>query len=101
MLDYLIRFFTYNKIYLFSGIVLLVLVLFPTKEKLSANTRKTLYIAVLIWIICFAYRINTGRDIINLFKKSDSFGTKPEPARIEGSPFNKYYSNDAGRKSKK
>ena len=31
MIDYLIHFFTYNKIYLFTGAALLLVVLLPTK----------------------------------------------------------------------
>lgn len=100
MTDYLIHFFTYNKIYLFTGAALLLLVFLPTKEKISSNTRKTLFVFVIIWILCFAYRINTGNDIIYLFDKNDTFGDEREPARLESGPFNKYYSNDAGRKPK-
>jgi hypothetical protein len=99
MAYHLIHFFTYNKIYLISGAVLLFLIFLPTKEKISKNTRKALFVFLIIWIICFAYRMNTGKDIIYLFNKSDTFGNEPEPAGIKG-PFNKYYSNDAGRKTK-
>jgi len=100
MADYLIHFFTYNKMYLFSGAVLLLLVFLPTKERISSNTRKALFVFVIIWILCFAYRINTGNDIIYLFDKNDTFGNEREPAGLGGGPFNKYYSNDAGRKAK-
>ena len=97
----LIHFFTYNKVYLISGAFLLLLILLPTKEKISATTKKALYLGVIIWIICFAYRINTGQDITYLFNKSNDFGNQSQPAGIKGSPFNKYYSNDAGRVPKK
>ena len=100
MIDFLIRFFTYNKIYLFTGIALLLLVIIPTKEKVSSGTKKALYVFIVIWIVCFVYRINTGNDIIHLFKGSDDFGNQQNPTIIEASPFNKYYSNDAGRKAK-
>ena len=100
MIDYLIHFFTYNKIYLFTGILLLLLVVIPTKEKVSSNTKKALYVCVVIWIICFAYRVDTGNDITHLFKSSNNFGDESQSTEIKGSPFNKYYSNDAGRKSK-
>ena len=100
MIDFLIRFFTYNKIYLLTGLPLLLLVLIPAKEKASSVTKKAAYVLAVIWIICFAYRINTGNDIIYLFDKNDTFGNEHEPARLEGGPFNKYYSNDAGRKAK-
>ena len=99
MTDYLTHFFIYNKIYLFSGAALLFFILLPTQKKVSSNTRKTLIVFVIIWIICFAYRMNTGKDIIYLFNKSETFRNEPEPAGIKG-PFNKYYSNEAGRKSK-
>jgi hypothetical protein len=101
MIDYLIHFFTYNKIYLFTGAALLLLVVIPTKEKVSSNTKKALYVFAVIWIICFAYRINTGNDITRLFKSSDDFDNESQSKSVGGSPFNKYYSNDAGRKSKK
>ncbi len=99
MIDYLIHFFTYNKIYLISGIVLLLLVIIPTKEKVSQNTKKALYVFVVIWLICFAYRINTGDDITRLFQSSNDFDDSNQSTTIKG-PFNKYYSNDAGRKAK-
>jgi len=95
----LIHFFTYNKIYLFAGALLLFLAFLPTKERISPNTRKALFVFLIIWIICFAYRMNTGKDIIYLFNKSETFRNEPEPAGIKG-PFNKYYSNEAGRKTK-
>ena len=99
-MDYLILFFKYNQLYFFSGAVLLVLVLLPTKNKASAKTQKVLYLAVAIWVICFAYRINTGQDIIYLFENSDNYGNQSQPPKSIEGPFNKYYSNDAGRKSK-
>jgi hypothetical protein len=86
--------------YLFTGAALLLLILLPTKEKISSKTQKALYLGVIIWIICFAYRVNTGNDITHLLNNSDDFGNKKNPTKIEGSPFNKYYSNDAGRKPK-
>ena len=100
MMDSLILFFKYNQLYFFSGAILLFLVFFPTKKKASPKTQKALYLAVAIWVICFAYRINTGQDIIYLFEKKDNFGNQSQPSQIKGGPFNKYYSNDAGRKSK-
>jgi hypothetical protein len=98
MIEYLIHFFTYNKIYLFTGAVLLILIILPTKEKISPKTTKFLYLAVVIWIISFAYRVNTGQDIIYLFNNNDNTLTEGQPNKIKG-PFNKYYSNEAGRKS--
>ena len=100
MVDYLIHFFKYNKIYLITGVVLLILVILPTKEKISAKSQKVLYLGVVIWIICFAYRISTGEDIIYLFKNKNTWESESKPIELKGSPFNKYYSNDAGRKSK-
>jgi len=100
VIDFLIRFFTYNKVYLFTGIALLLLVIIPTKEKISSGTKKALYVFVVIWIACFVYRINTGNDIIHLFKNSNNFDNGTQSREIEGSPFKKYYSNDAGRKAK-
>ena len=100
MIDDLIHFFTYNKIYLFTGIALLLLVVIPTKEKVSSGTKKALYVCVVIWVTCFAYRINTGDDILRLFKSNDDFDDGTQSTGIKGSPFNKYYSNDAGRKPK-
>jgi hypothetical protein len=78
---------------------LLVLVILPTKEKVSPKTQKLFYLAAIIWIICFAYRVNTGRDIISLFSKSNDFDIQSQPGKLEG-PFNKYYSNEAGRSPK-
>lgn len=100
MLDYLVHFFTNNKLYLFTGLALLLLVVLPTREKISSKTRRWLYAAVILWIICFSYRVNTGNDIISLFQKSDDFGDESQPMQVKGGPFNKYYSNDAGRKAK-
>jgi len=102
MLDFLIRFFTYNKIYLFSGAALLLLIIIPTKEKVSSGTRKALYVFAVIWIICFAYRVSTSRDIIHLFKSGDDYAFESETKSpgVKGSPFNKYYSNEAGRQQK-
>lgn len=79
---------------------MLLLVILPTKEKISPKSKKALYLVVVIWIICFTYRINTGQDIIHLFNKNDNFGNERQPAGIADGPFNKYYSNDAGRKAK-
>jgi hypothetical protein len=73
MIDYLIRFFTYNKLYLISGVLILLLIIIPTKEKISAGTKKALYVVAAIWIICFAYKVSTGRDIIYLFKGSNDY----------------------------
>lgn len=100
MLDYLVHFFTNNKIYLFTGLALLLLIVLPTRGKISSQTRTWLYVAVILWIICFSYRVNTGNDIISLFKKSDNFDDESQPVQVPGGPFNKYYSNDAGRKAK-
>ena len=100
MIDDLIRFFTYNKIYLFTGLILLLLVIIPTKEKISSNTKKYLYVFVVIWIICFTYRINTVNNITYLFKSSNDFDDESQSTTIKKGPFSKYYSNDAGRKSK-
>ena len=102
MFNSLIHFFTYNKIYLITGVVLFLLIVIPTKEKLSPKTNKLLYIFVIIWIISFVYRINTGNDITYLFNNKDDivFEESPSPS-IKKGPFSKYYSNDAGRESKK
>ena len=100
MVDDLIRFFTYNRIYLFTGIILLLLVIIPTKEKISSNTKKYLYLFVVIWVICFTYRINTGNNITYLFKSSNDFDDESQSIEVKKGPFSKYYSNDAGRKSK-
>jgi hypothetical protein len=100
MTDYLTHFFIYNKIYLFSGAALLLFILLPTQKKVSSNTRKTLIVFVIIWIICFAYRINSGKHFTDLFDRKDTFGDESEAGRLKGGPFNKYYSNEAGRKTK-
>ena len=100
MLDYLVHFFANNKMYLFTGVALLLLVVLPTRGKISSKTRIWLYGAVILWIICFSYRINTGNDIISLFQKGDDSGEESEATQVRGGPFNKYYSNDAGRKAK-
>lgn len=101
MMDHLILFFKYNKLYFFSGAFLLLLTFLPTKEKISQGARKALYLGLVIWIICFAYRINTGKDIIYLFKKTDNYGSGSSSSSGKiGGPFNKYYSNDAGRTPK-
>ena len=99
-MDNLIHFFTYHKIYLLTGGVLLLFIMLPTRKKIPGKTQKALYLVILIWIICFAYKMNTGDDIIRLFAKGDDLGSEQNSTRIEGGPFNKYYSNDAGRKPK-
>jgi hypothetical protein len=100
MIDQVIHFFTYNKIYLFTGVVLFLLVIIPTKEKISHKTKKALYVFVVIWIICFAYRVNTGNDITRLFNSPDDFEDESQSTTIKKGPFSKYYSNDAGRETK-
>jgi hypothetical protein len=104
MIDFLIRFFTYNKIYLLTGLPLLLLIVIPSKEKVSSATKKAAYVFAVIWIICFAYRINTGNDITHVFNKSSNdysdFDDETPSSQIKKGPFSKYYSNDAGRKSK-
>ena len=103
MIDFLIRFFTYNKIYLLTGLPLLLLIVIPSKEKVSSATKKAAYVFAVIWIICFAYRINTGNDITYVFKSSNDFNDFDDETRskqLKGGPFSKYYSNDAGRKAK-
>ncbi len=102
MMEYLIRFFAYNKMYLFTGAALLLLIIIPTKEKVSRGTRKALYVFAAIWIVSFAYRVSTGNDIVRLFKSRGDyhFENQAQKAEIKGSPFNKYYSNEAGRKAK-
>jgi len=101
MIDYLTHFFTYNKIYLITGVILFLLVVIPTKEKIPPKTKILLYIFVIIWIVCFVYRVNTGNDITYLFNSSDDFVVEEsQPPSIKKGPFSKYYSNDAGRESK-
>ena len=97
----LVHFITYHRVYLFIGAALLLLAVLPTKGKISAGSRKALYLVLIIWLISFAYKISTGHDIVHLFHRgNDEFGTSRQPARVKGGPFNKYYSNDAGRKPK-
>jgi len=98
MVDYLLYFFKYNKIYLITGVILLLLVILPTKENISNKTQKAIYLGIVIWIICFAYRISTGVDIIYLFKNNDNWENENKSIELKASPFNKYYSNDVGRK---
>ena len=100
MIDFLIRFFTYNKIYRLTGLPLLLLIVMPSKEKVSSATKKAAYVFAVIWIICFAYRINTGNDITYVFKSSNDFDDETRSKQLKGGPFSKYYSNDAGRKAK-
>jgi hypothetical protein len=95
------HFLSYHKLYLIIGAVLLLLILLPTKEKLSAGTKKALYILAIIWLASFVFRVGTGSDITSMFQKEDNFYFEEEAktSEIKGSPFNKYYSNDAGRQS--
>ena len=99
-MDYFILFFKYNQLYFFSGAILLLLAFLPTKKKTSPKTQKVLYVALTIWVLCFAYRINTGEDIIYLFDKKDTFSNQDQSSQKLGGPFSKYYSNDAGRNPK-
>ena len=100
MVDYGVHFVAYHKIYMFTGAILLFLVILPTKEKMSAKTQKALYLGVVIWVICFGYRIYTGQNITALFENNEALDNESQPVRIAESPFNKYYSNEAGRKPK-
>ena len=101
MIDRLIHFFIYHKIYLISGIILLCFLFIPTKEKISSGTKKVLYLFLAVWFLSVALKFTTGNDVIDLFRSdTDLFTQEKEPAKFEGSPFNKYYSNDAGRKAK-
>lgn len=100
MVDYAIHFVALHKIYILAGALLLFLVLLPTKEKMSAKTQKALYLGLVIWIICFGYKLNTDQDIVHLFKGNEVSGEEGRPTEIAGSPFNKYYTNEAGRKSR-
>jgi hypothetical protein len=102
-MDHFMLFFKYNKLYFFTGAFLLLLLFLPTKEKISGKTQKALYVAAVIWVLCFAYRITTGQDIIYLLDNKDNYSEynyneESQPAKV-GGPFNKYFSNEAGRKS--
>ena len=79
---------------------MLLLVFIPAKEKIASKSKKFLYVCMVLWIICFTYRINTGNDITSLFNSSDDFADGSQPVTTKKGPFNKYYSNDAGRKPK-
>jgi hypothetical protein len=101
MIDRLIHFFIYHKIYLISGLILLCLLFIPTKEKISSGTKKILYLLMVIWLLSVALKFSTGNDVVDLFRNDTDFTSQEKgPAEIKGSPFNKYYSNDAGRKAK-
>ena len=101
MVDRLVHFIIYHKIYIISGVVLLALLFVPTKERISSGTKNVLYLLLAAWFLAFAYRIGTGYDIIHLIKKDAYFVEEHKPpAEIKGSPFQKYYSNEAGRKAK-
>ena len=98
MIGRLILFFSYNKIYLITGVILLILSIMPTKERISSKNPIIFYLAVIIWIICFGYRFHTGQDVIHLFNdNNDEFISEVQTHKLE-SPFQKYYSNDTGRK---
>lgn len=98
MVEFLVDFFLNNRLYLFSGGVLAGLAIVPASGKISSKTQKIFYLAAILWIICFAYRINTGQGIQYLFLHNDAVTGEAEPAKI-GGPFNRYYNNDAGRKA--
>ena len=100
MIDHLLLFAKYNKLYFITGAILLVLLLLPTKEKLSGKTANFLYIAIVVWAVCLGYRLYTGQDIIHLLDRNDGYiAEERSPGTVQG-PFNKYYSNDAGREPK-
>ena len=100
MIDRIIHFAAYHKIYLLVGAVLLILIMMPAKGRVSGTAQKALYLLVIIWVVCFGYKIRTGNDVTSLMHKNDAFNGESRPATVKGGPFNRYYSNDAGRKPK-
>ena len=96
------HFLSYHKIYLIVGAILLLLIMLPTKERVSAGTKKALYVLAVIWLAAFAFRVGTGSDISSMFQKDDEihFEDEERTPGVKGSPFNKYYSNEAGRESR-
>lgn len=97
MVEFLMDFFLSNRLYLFSGLVIVVLAIMPANGKISSRTQKIFYLAIILWIICFAYSLNTGQDNKYLFMHHGEVKGEAETVKI-GGPFNKYYNNEAGRK---
>ena len=100
MIGNLMHFLAQNPLYLITGIILIILIIWPTRKSAPAS-QNIYYLAAIFWIICSAYKFNTGQDIFRLFTNniSNELNTEVQPFKIKG-PFNKYYSDESGRVSR-
>jgi len=101
MIENLIHVLTHNPLYLITGIILVILVILPTRKS-SPASKNIVYLAAIIWIICFAYKFNTGQDIFRQLANNvnNEINAESQPLKIKG-PFNKYYSDESGRVPRK
>lgn len=63
MVDFLVELYTNEKVYLFSGLGLLLLAITTSNGKISSKVQQFSYFSILIWILCIGYRVITGEDV--------------------------------------
>jgi len=66
MVEFLTDIYTNEKIYLFSGLGLLILAFTTSSGKISSKVQQFSYFSILLWILCVGYRVITGKDIVRL-----------------------------------
>ena len=64
MIDFLTYLYTNEKIYLYTGLGLLVLAIATSSGKISSKVQQFSYFSILLWLLCIAYRVVTGEDLI-------------------------------------
>ncbi|MDH3348328.1 MAG: hypothetical protein OEM02_09575 [Desulfobulbaceae bacterium] len=80
-----------NELYAISlGIIVALWILSGTTKSFYDNIKKTLWAVTVVWLICFGYHANTGRNIIVFIQH---LGSEETPA--EQGAFNKYFSHSS------
>jgi hypothetical protein len=64
VIEFLTDLYGNEKMYLFSGLGLLVLAISTSSGKISSRVQQFSYLGILIWLICIGYRVITGEDLI-------------------------------------
>lgn len=63
MVEFLVELYANEKVYLFSGLGLLILSIITSNGKISSKVQQFSYFSILLWLICIGYRVVTGEDI--------------------------------------